>query len=190
MGGLKRLLSLGPRRFAIEPSAGREGGAGLLHDRASAAAWLRHLFAEPQNRPALRRLLDDVAPGSAVRRLADADVLGALSRLLLSGRVRLREAPSPWLPSYGGDATDVEEQAPESAAQRAPITELTWVEIRLIGEDDLPIPHERYRVELPDGSIREGSLDGEGRARIDGIEAGVCLVTFPALDQEAWGRVG
>jgi hypothetical protein len=30
----------------------------------------------------------------------------------------------------------------------------------------------------------------EGRARIDGIEAGECLVTFPALDQEAWGRVG
>ncbi|WP_437716162.1 hypothetical protein WMF45_06960 [Sorangium sp. So ce448] len=187
---MKRLLSLGPRRFAIEPSDGREGGVDLHHARASAAAWLRQLFAEPHNRPALRRLLDDAAPASVVHRLADADVLDALSRLLLSGRVQLREAPLPWLPSYGGDAADAEEQAPASAVPRAPRTELTWIEIRLLGEDDRPIPYERYRVELPDGSIREGSLDDEGRARLDGIEAGACLVTFPALDQEAWERVG
>ncbi|KYG07223.1 hypothetical protein BE21_30560 [Sorangium cellulosum] len=187
---MKRLLSLGPRRFAIELADGREGGADRLGDHAREAAWLRQLFAEPQNRPALRRLLDDAAPASAVRRLADADVLGALGRLLLSGRVRLREAPLPWLPSYGGDEASADDQAPADAAPRAPRTELTWVEIRLIGEDDMPIPHERYRVELPDGSIREGSLDHEGRARLDGIDPGTCLVTFPALDQEAWERVG
>ncbi|WP_437578492.1 hypothetical protein [Sorangium sp. So ce887] len=187
---MKRLLSLGSRRFAIELSDGREGGADRLDDRARAAASLRQLFAEPQNRPALRRLLDDAAPAGAVHRLADADVLDTLSRLLLSGRVRLREAPLPGLPSYGGDEASVEDQAPGDATPRAPRTELTWIEIRLIGEDDQPIPRERYRVELPDGSVREGSLDAEGRARLDGIEAGACLVTFPALDQEAWERVG
>jgi hypothetical protein len=62
----------------------------------------------------------------------------------------------------------------------------TWVEIALIGEDGSPIPGERYRIELPDGSVREGTLGAEGLCRVDDIAAGDCVVTFPDLDQEAW----
>jgi len=61
-----------------------------------------------------------------------------------------------------------------------------WVEIELVGEDGSPVAGERYRIELPDGSVAEGSLDGNGRARIDGIDPGTCTITFPNLDKDAW----
>ena len=49
-----------------------------------------------------------------------------------------------------------------------------------------PVPKERYRIELPDGSPEEGFLDSQGRARVDGIEAGTCNVTFPDIDANEW----
>jgi len=62
----------------------------------------------------------------------------------------------------------------------------SWIEIELVGEDDKPIPGERYRVTLPDGSVDEGTLDQNGWARVEGFEKGDCQVTFTDLDQEAW----
>jgi hypothetical protein len=65
----------------------------------------------------------------------------------------------------------------------------TWVEIELVGEDDEPIPGARYRITAPGGTVREGELDEEGRARLDGIAPGACRVTFPELDEDAWEPV-
>lgn len=62
-----------------------------------------------------------------------------------------------------------------------------FVEILLVDMADAPVPGERYRIELPDGTVRQGVLDAEGRARIDGLKTGgTCKVTFPNLDQDAW----
>ena len=58
--------------------------------------------------------------------------------------------------------------------------------VELIGEDDGPIPSEAYRIELPDGTVRTGRLDSQGRARVHGIDPGNCVVTFPELDEAAW----
>jgi hypothetical protein len=62
----------------------------------------------------------------------------------------------------------------------------TWIEVQLIGEDDKPIPGETYAITLPGGKVLTGTLDDNGVARIDGISAGNCLVSFPNLDKEAW----
>ena len=64
----------------------------------------------------------------------------------------------------------------------------TWIEIELVDEDDKPMPGEKYRVETPDGSVAEGTLNEQGVARIEGIDPGDCKITFPNLDQEAWER--
>src|SRR5690349_20042999 len=69
------------------------------------------------------------------------------------------------------------------------VTQPTWIEIELVGEDDLPIPHQAYRVVLPDGTRLEGTLDAKGLARIEVKRKGECLVTFPYLDQEAWTKI-
>lgn len=65
-----------------------------------------------------------------------------------------------------------------------------WIEIQLLGEDGEPVPNTKYRVQLPDGRIEEGTLDAEGVAGFEGIAAGSCKITFPELDQEAWEPLG
>lgn len=62
----------------------------------------------------------------------------------------------------------------------------TWIEIELIGEDGKPIPEASYQILLPDGASRDGKLDQSGCARVDGIDPGTCVVTFPELDRDAW----
>ncbi len=62
----------------------------------------------------------------------------------------------------------------------------SWIEIVLVDEEDIPVAGEAYRIVLPDGSVKEGSLDEKGFARIDSIEPGTCKISFPSLDKDAW----
>lgn len=82
------------------------------------------------------------------------------------------------------------DQPPGTVVQPCPLAKqqpITWVEIVLLGEDDSPIPYEKYRVTLPNGDEVQGFLDEAGTARIDHIvPPGQCMVNFPALDQDAW----
>lgn len=74
--------------------------------------------------------------------------------------------------------------APAVAATQA--EKKTWIEIELKDDDGNPVPGERYRIKLPDGSTREGSLDANGRARADGINPGTAQVSFPDIDADDW----
>jgi hypothetical protein len=67
--------------------------------------------------------------------------------------------------------------------------EKSWIEIELVDENDEPVPGERYRVTLPDGTVTDGSLDENGFAHIGGIDPGTCQITFPNLDGEAWEKI-
>ena len=69
------------------------------------------------------------------------------------------------------------------------IEEKSWIEIEMVDEEDEPVSGEKYSITLPDDSVAEGTLDGNGFARIDGIEPGTCKVTFPKLDAEAWEKI-
>ena len=62
----------------------------------------------------------------------------------------------------------------------------TWIAIELIGEDEQPIPGVAYAVTLPGGTVKEGKLDAQGSAVFMEVPPGVCKVSFPELDQEAW----
>jgi hypothetical protein len=75
---------------------------------------------------------------------------------------------------------------PQDEPPSRPAKTLTWIEIELMNDKGEPVPKERYRIELPDGSPEEGFLDSQGRARVDGIEAGTCNVTFPDIDANEW----
>ena len=65
----------------------------------------------------------------------------------------------------------------------------SWIEIELLDEEDTPVPSVKYEIELPDGSLAKGSLDGEGFARVDGIKPGECKVCFPEYDKDAWSKL-
>jgi hypothetical protein len=63
----------------------------------------------------------------------------------------------------------------------------TWVEIRLVDEEDgSPVPGVKYRLELPDSSIVEGTLDAEGKARVESIVPGSCKLCFPETHGDDW----
>ena len=62
------------------------------------------------------------------------------------------------------------------------------MEFELFDDDGLPVAFEPYQVELPDGSTVEGTLDGRGQARIEGIDPGNCKVSFPNRDAKDWKR--
>ena len=61
-----------------------------------------------------------------------------------------------------------------------------WIEIQLLDEMGKPVPGEPYQITLADGSVASGSTDGQGLARVDGLDPGSCQITFPKRDQEAW----
>ncbi len=65
----------------------------------------------------------------------------------------------------------------------------SWIEIEVIDEADQPVTGLRYKITMPDGkTVKEGTLDEKGQARVAGIDPGTCKVTFPTLDQEAWEK--
>ena len=66
--------------------------------------------------------------------------------------------------------------------------EKTWIEIELVDEEDNPVPGEKYKITLPDGRVKTGTLDENGFARVEGIDPGTCKVTFPNLDKDAWEK--
>jgi hypothetical protein len=109
-----------------------------------------------------------------------------VQRALRDGRLTAVRVDLP-APVWG-----VEEEEPVTARkQAAPVEQKTWIEIVLLDDDEPPQPvaFAKYRIELPNGSPREGLLDENGRARIDGIDPGECLVTFPELDAETWRHI-
>ena len=65
-----------------------------------------------------------------------------------------------------------------------------WIEIELVGEDNNPIPNEKYKIFFPDGSAKEGNLDEHGWARVEGDSTKEYKITFPELDEEAWEFIG
>ena len=67
--------------------------------------------------------------------------------------------------------------------------QLTWIQIELVDAAGRPVPNEPYKVELPDGGIRQGNLDPAGRAYIGDIKPGQCRVSFPDIDANEWRAV-
>jgi hypothetical protein len=130
-----------------------------------------------------------------------SEVLAKLGALLASRRLCIIECGVPggvgrMAGKGAGGVVEKEEKRPRPSKgtdggppdQRAPVTDQvkTWIEIRLVDQDGKPVSHQSYELKLPDGSMRKGTLDEDGRARYDGIDPGNCTVCFPDIDGREW----
>ena len=158
----------------------------LRGDATNALAFARAFVSVPPAVAAIRALLArDLV---AVHRLDDDHIIEALATRLAGGRIFAeRLASGPLL------AFDIHEGKAEPAAAGADTAKSqpkTWIEIELVNTEGNPVPNERYWIELPDGSVREGRLNGEGRAYFGGLDPGDCDVRWPNLDGQAFAAPG
>ncbi len=77
---------------------------------------------------------------------------------------------------------------PNPGPSPGPVADKTFVAVMLVTDEPEPKPvaFKRYRIELPDHSVREGMLDANGCARIEGIDPGTCKVSFPDFHKPDW----
>jgi uncharacterized Zn-binding protein involved in type VI secretion len=61
------------------------------------------------------------------------------------------------------------------------------LDFALLDDEDNPIEGVNYEVKLPDGNIRKGKTDKDGKVSLKGIPTGSSDVSFPELDQSEWG---
>jgi hypothetical protein len=118
-----------------------------------------------------RAYFGDLDPGECEIRWPDMD-----DEALTDRPARLGWAPEP-----------EPEPATPAAARARP---KSWVEIALVDDEGMPVPGERFALRLPDGTLREGRLDDEGRARFTDIDAGECELRWPDLEDEAVEAAG
>lgn len=181
VSAMRQLIFLGTRCLEVRFSADLDGARSI-------AAGARRISPEDLARWAtsgvdqltLRRLLHRVDSGSRPARLDDAEVIRRLGELLVTGAITMRALATEPLPARDGEAESAPAPREETRSPK------TWIEVRLIGDDDLPIPGARCLLELPDGSEMEGYLDARGLWRVDDLDPGLCKVHFPDLDQDAW----
>lgn len=162
----------------------RRNGGELLHigrkrqyPKASALAALHRMAEGSDGMVPLRAFLAQDLSASRVAALDDRDVLDALAARVAAGSLVLvlERPPVPIVPPLKAEPLPEPEPQPEPEPEEA-----HWIEIELRSEDDdQPVPFARYVVELPNGEVVEGYLDEDGKARLEGIPAGQCKVSFP-----------
>jgi hypothetical protein len=151
-------------------------------DAAQARATLDPLLDDDDNRRALRDALAIHDPTASVSLLTDDEVATRVATLL-GDRALFLDHVTLEVSGLGGgeDPGDVDPVDPV-----APAEVKHWVEVALRDPDGHPVRFARYRIELPDGTVAEGSLDGAGVARVAGLDAaGDCKISFPQLDGRA-----
>jgi len=163
-----RPASRSPLRTALDPSARRALEAWLMAARgAGRARWLMDEVGRSLARPLAR----ETPEAEALVRAAFAE-----------GQLRLERLPDR-VPH--GREERIESYAHDGVEGRSTRDELTWIAIRLEYDDDSGqgVAYARYVLKLPDGGVREGTLDRDGNARVDGLHPGMCEVTFPDFDR-------
>ena len=121
-------------------------------------------------------LIGDMSPGSPPVVVVTPDVASPGSAAPATSRQAsaLKKAAERGVP-----LCEVCDPAKEEAKKKE--EKKTFVAIELKDEDGLPKAGAKYRVTLPDGSVKEGFLDLEGKAKVEGVDPGNCKITFPDL---------
>ncbi len=172
------------RRFALGLGVDGAEGVRLSASESQRAldAWLRRDGATALGRSQMREVLRALR----VEEREDPQRLrSSLLAALRDGRLWMRVDRTP----MRGTSVGAADERSSAASPPERVAEVDhWIAIRLQDDHDppRPVPFARYTIKLPDGELRHGTLDKQGVARLDGIPAGECEVTFPDFDRRPW----
>ena len=171
-------------------------------DPADSNAWpaiFEQALANPDSRRTIAELVSFVSGheiNGASANVQELRRLGAerLNEAFRRGRLRIvrnergggMSASLEQAESLASQVRAVERDAAAARRERQDHTDKTWVEIELLTKRGKPVAGARYRLKLPDGSTRQGTLNTEGRVRVAGIDPGMCEVCFPDYDGGEW----
>ena len=96
-----------------------------------------------------------------------------------TGRLALLQLPRPVF--IHSDRVEAEETPWKDESEPT-----SWVGLLLEDEEGEPVPSQRVRIKLANGTVRESVSDDKGRIRLDGIPLGNCQVEFVGLDAGDW----
>lgn len=75
---------------------------------------------------------------------------------------------------------------PREAPSEPPTPRPTYIDVVVVDPEGRPITDRPWRMRLPDGSIASGMLGPDGRVFLDGIEGGICTLSFPTREERDW----
>ncbi|PRP90835.1 hypothetical protein ENSA5_60850 [Enhygromyxa salina] len=174
-------INVGLQEFQFERGSAIHLGAGELLRPRDAIALIRGLRGA-RELDTLRALAVD-----AVRRSFewDEELHDVLAGLIACGRLRVRKIDAQIYRTLGA-TTELPELPPSEPVDNE-IVETHSVMIELIDAEGNPVPGEPFRIKLPDGVVKQSTLDAEGKAHITGIvQPGTCEVCFYERDAEIW----
>ncbi len=153
-----------------------------LPEIVGATEFARDLGQCVQGTPTLRVVLAKTSLARDVSALDDEEVHSEFGWEIHTRRV-LVEARREELGGGGGGGGDGPDPVDPVDPPVPPVEEDTWIEVQLKNTEGVPQRGERYKLKLSDGTVREGSLNEAGAVRLEGIDAGICELTFPDLDR-------
>jgi type VI secretion system secreted protein VgrG len=174
--GKQSLTVVEDRQEKVEGRLARRAGREVHH--VAGEAWVSEASADVTVR----------GPGGFIRIDAGGvTIVGTLVKINIDGDPGKGKGSRPEPPEEPPETPAPSEPPPP---EPAPQEVTTWIEIVLLTEAEprRPMANQRYRIELPDGSIRQGRLDANGKARLEGIDPGTCKVSFPDLDASSWHK--
>ena len=176
--------------FRIEP--GRWQGRGRkipVPDKEAAARFVSEIMAVREGLTRLQSVVAEQARSPV--RLEGPALSRAAATMLANGTIGLFQRVDG-----GAEGRKEEDKKPVDEGPRprpivipgpkGPPPVRHWVEIELKDEDGDPLAKEPYEITLADGTVSAGVLDENGRARLDGVAAGQCKVSFPQIDAREW----
>lgn len=179
------------RRTDMRPGSGAPVNPTLITSHID--RWL----GDPHMRTVLLDIYGSVCGHSAdvARRGGDANAMGLLRTQLLDAfhRGELVALRTSYVSMVSYTRKKAEPKSAQESggqdsapAQQESSAETTWVEIEVLDEQGEPAQGVKYRIEIPGGTVRSGTLDAHGKARIEGINHGLCSLWFPDLHAADW----
>ncbi|MBK8258415.1 MAG: hypothetical protein IPK82_37855 [Polyangiaceae bacterium] len=148
-----------------------------------ATRWMKWVLEEgPRGRALVLEIAEALSGRNHSHRDEINEALNVVKRGLIDGRLH---AYAQSHVGGGKGPTPVEPPQPKPPEKKET---KTFIEIELVTDEEKPKPvaFKKYKIQLPDSTTREGMLDANGKARVDGIDPGTCKVSFPDFDGPDW----